>query len=287
VELKARQAKPGDGERVDVHTPSDPSGVGNLAFQTKKFGKMMRHFLPKMPLESAELPQFFETVEKLYAMYEVPAKVQAKLLIPLLTDQAKSLVNQMSIDDISKYDELKEFLLTEYKLTLREWVRIACDYLYLSSFTVGDAYPMPTIDEVLRSIGKGQFISTFDARSGYYQIPLAEEHRWLTAFVTHDGLYEWLRMPFGLKNAGASFVIPRPIPLAVTYALADLGRHIFQAHFPAHSAHFSTHSALSRNASSARESLEYLSGRATGSLSVDSQQSSSKDVRDVTVEKCE
>jgi len=53
-------------------------------------------------------------------------------------------------------------------------VRIACDYRYLNSFTVGDAYPMLTIDEVLRSIGKGRFISTFDAKSGYWQIPLAE-----------------------------------------------------------------------------------------------------------------
>ena len=51
-----------------------------------------------MPQESAELPQFFETVEKLYLMYEVPDEVQAKLLIPLLTTQAKSLVNRMSVD---------------------------------------------------------------------------------------------------------------------------------------------------------------------------------------------
>jgi len=85
-------------------------------------------------------------------------------------------------------------------------VRIACDYRYLNSFTVGDAYPMPTIDEMLRSIGKGRFISTFDAKSGYWQIQLAEEHCWLSAFVTHDGLYKWLRMPFELKNAGATFV---------------------------------------------------------------------------------
>ena len=69
-------------------------------------------------------------------------------------------------------------------------VRIACDFRYLNRYTVGDAFPMPTIDEVLRNIGRGHFISTFDARSGYWQVPLAEEDRWLTAFVTHDGLYE-------------------------------------------------------------------------------------------------
>ena len=54
-------------------------------------------------------------------MYEVPLNVQAKILMSLFTAQAKSIVNQMSIDDMSKYDEPQEFLLTEYKLTPKKY----------------------------------------------------------------------------------------------------------------------------------------------------------------------
>jgi len=54
-------------------------------------------------------------------------------------------------------------------------------------------------------MGSANYISLFDAKSGYWQIPVAEEDKWKTAFVSHDGLYEWTRMPFGSRNAGTTF----------------------------------------------------------------------------------
>ena len=121
IELNARENPLGDNEWDDGCTPCEPRGAGNLALQTKQFGEIMRHVLPKMPQESSELPQFFETVEKLYLLYAVPGGIQAMLLIPLLTDQAKSLVNRMSVDKMRNFDDLKQFLLAEYKLTPREY----------------------------------------------------------------------------------------------------------------------------------------------------------------------
>jgi len=85
-------------------------------------------------------------------------------------------------------------------------VRLAVDYKYLNKYTVCDAYPMTTIDEDVRSVGCRSFISTFDGKSGYWQLLVAPEDRWLIAFVNHDSLYERVRMPFGLKNTGATFV---------------------------------------------------------------------------------
>jgi len=92
-----------------------------LVGRTKTFGDAMRYVLPKMLPESAELPQFFETVEKFFVMHEVSGDVKVKLLIPLLTAQAKALVNRLTVDQMGQYNELKRFLLSEYRLTPREY----------------------------------------------------------------------------------------------------------------------------------------------------------------------
>ena len=93
----------------------------SLAGRTKRFGDTLKHVLPPMLHEIAERPQFFDTVEKLYSIYEVPVDLQAKLLIPLLTPRAKTVIGRMPATEMEQYEALKGFLLAEFKLTPREY----------------------------------------------------------------------------------------------------------------------------------------------------------------------
>lgn len=84
-------------------------------------------------------------------------------------------------------------------------VRMCVDYRMLNAATVKERYPMPIIeDEIARLTGQACFI-TLDLASGYYQVPIAENCKHLTSFVTPDGQFEFNRMPFGLANAPAVF----------------------------------------------------------------------------------
>ena len=71
------------------------TGDNSLTGRTKKFGEALRHVLPHMPSEHAELPQFFDTVKKFFTIYQIPADVQAKLLMPILSTQAKTIIGRM------------------------------------------------------------------------------------------------------------------------------------------------------------------------------------------------
>jgi len=66
-------------------------------------------------------------------------------------------------------------------------------------------FPVPNIEERLQEAKQYKYFSSLDLNSGYYQIEVAPESRKYTAFITTDGLFEFKRMPFGLKNAPAIF----------------------------------------------------------------------------------
>ena len=68
-----------------------------------------------------------------------------------------------------------------------------------------DSFPLPKIDKLVDSTAGHALMSFMDAYSGFHQIPMHQDDREKTAFVTEKGLYCYQVMPFGLKNAPATF----------------------------------------------------------------------------------
>ena len=83
--------------------------------------------------------------------------------------------------------------------------RCCIDYRQLNNVTVKDAYPLPRIDSCLDAMSEARWFSTFDLRSSYHQVGVAPEDRDKTTFICPRGMYRYKTVPFGLRNAGATF----------------------------------------------------------------------------------
>lgn len=84
-------------------------------------------------------------------------------------------------------------------------MRFCVDYRRLNAIAQRDSYPIPRIDECIDSLGESTVFSTLDANSGYWKVEIDDRDKDKTAFTSHHGLYRFTRMPFGLKNAPATF----------------------------------------------------------------------------------
>ena len=84
-------------------------------------------------------------------------------------------------------------------------IRFCCDYRRLNAKTVPDAYPLPRMDNCLDSLGDAEIFTTLDCNAGYWQVPVAPEDLDKTTFTSYLGTFRYARMPFGLRNAPATF----------------------------------------------------------------------------------
>jgi hypothetical protein len=82
--------------------------------------------------------------------------------------------------------------------------RLVVDYRKLNDKTVGDAYPLPDITEILDQLGQAKYFSCLDLAMGYHQIDMDPKDIDKTAFSTKGGHWAFRRLPFGLKTAGAT-----------------------------------------------------------------------------------
>ena len=82
--------------------------------------------------------------------------------------------------------------------------RMCTDYRKVNSVTKTDSFPIPRIDDCIDKVGNSKYITKFDLLKGFWQVPLTDRAKEVSAFATPNGLYQYKVMPFGMKNSPAT-----------------------------------------------------------------------------------
>ncbi|MBW0482190.1 hypothetical protein O181_021905 [Austropuccinia psidii MF-1] len=83
--------------------------------------------------------------------------------------------------------------------------RMDGDFRDLNTYTVPDRYPIPRIQETLTQLSQAKYITSMDSLKGFHQNILMPKARKLLRIITHCVIYEYLRIPFGIKNAPSHY----------------------------------------------------------------------------------
>ena len=107
----------------------------------------------------------------------------------------------------------------------KKW-RFCLDYVALNTCCTMEGWRVPDIKQMIQRLGsfRPKYFAVMDLTSGYHQAPLSISSRRFTAFITYMGVYEWLRVPMGLKGAPAYFqhVIASHVLHGLMYTITEL-----------------------------------------------------------------
>jgi len=83
--------------------------------------------------------------------------------------------------------------------------RVCVDYRALNRIVCKDRYPLPLIEDILDRLQNARVFSSIDLKNGFFRVSVSKEARKYTSFVTHNGQYQFLKVPFGFCNSPAIF----------------------------------------------------------------------------------
>ncbi|MBW0588937.1 hypothetical protein O181_128652 [Austropuccinia psidii MF-1] len=83
--------------------------------------------------------------------------------------------------------------------------RMVGDFRALNTYTIPDRYPIPRIHETLTQLSQAKFITAMDSLKGFHQNVLTDNAKKLLRIILHCGIFEYLRIPFGIKNAPSHY----------------------------------------------------------------------------------
>ncbi|MBW0537186.1 hypothetical protein O181_076901 [Austropuccinia psidii MF-1] len=95
--------------------------------------------------------------------------------------------------------------------------RMVGEFRALNTYTIPDRYPIPRIHETLTQLSQAKFITAMDALKCFYQNVLIDNAKKLLRIIVHCGIFEYLRMPFGIKNAPSHYQIMMYAEMANCY----------------------------------------------------------------------
>ncbi|GJS42522.1 reverse transcriptase domain-containing protein [Tanacetum coccineum] len=119
-----------------------------------------------------------------------------------IQEEVEKLVDAGNIKEVHYHSWLSNPIMV--KKHDGSW-RMCVDFKDLNKTCPQDGYPLPEIDWKVESLCGHPFKCFLDAYKGYHQIKMAEEYEEKTAFITSQGIFCYAKMPFGLKNAGATY----------------------------------------------------------------------------------
>jgi hypothetical protein len=102
-------------------------------------------------------------------------------------------------------------------------IRVCTDFHYLNKAYLKDNFPTPFIDHIIDECAGYEVFSFMDGFSGYNHIHIKPKDQHKTTFICPWGTFSYRKMPFGLKNAGATF------QRAMSFSFHDI-KHIFKAY---------------------------------------------------------
>ena len=175
-----------------------------------------------------EIKEICELIKKFQKVFEQTEQLSCITEVPITTVEGKSeFVRQHPIPHKFK-DGLKNEILKMLKMGIiepcknpRGWnspilpvkekngeIRLCANFkrtinLHLSESS--DKYQLPVTEPLFQQIGKNKYFASFDVRSSYWQLKIREQDRYKTAFQFENQCYNFIRLPYGLKNSGDLF----------------------------------------------------------------------------------
>ena len=150
---------------------------------------------------------------------------------PRVQSPAKNAEIKRQIDLMQKLRVIEESDSAKYCQVLLtpkpndKW-RFCIDYQPLNSCCEGEGWNLPNIHQMLQRLGghRPKYFAVMDLTSGYHQAPLSLSSRMFTAFITFMGIFEWLRVPMGLKGAPSYFqkVLATVVLVGLMYTICEL-----------------------------------------------------------------